>query len=298
MRKVKLVFDIPESMYPDNDVYAYPTGYVKIKAEGGGAASKTITVNITCNPIAASDNNHLAGIEKAGGRYLAIPFNNQIGYDNVAELTKMLQSRGMTCEGLIRKNYFLNDIPLWYSYEGNDGLNKIFLEYMRHSKVVCVLSHGTSTGIALYSSDEGTITNQNTNAILTAEQIYMLRDGYFDYCELVIYSTCASGGTLSDNDTQNIMNATYAKGAKAVIGYTKSVQTNEAHYFEKSVLSVMNTNPEEAFVWPYATTAYIESEEYNCTPYEAVTYVKNSCNFAAAEYAAVLVEDRTAQINN
>jgi len=83
------------------------------------------------------------------------------------------------------------------------------------------------------------------------------------------------------------------------MGYTKSVQTEEAHYFEKSVLSVMNTNPDEAFVWPtLSSVSGVKSAEYNCTPYEAVTYVKRSTTYAAAEYAAVLVEDRTAQINN
>lgn len=288
---VKLVFDIPESMYPDNDVYTYPTGYVKIKASGGGV-SKTITVNITCNPIAASTGNYLAGITRADGRYLAIPHSTQYGYDNTAELTKMLQSRNMSCEGLIREDYTLydtSDVPLWYAYEGDDAKTKIFLEYMRHSKVVCVLSHGESTGISLNSS--------NSNIVLTAEQIYMLRDGYFDYCEMVIYSTCASGGTLSDNDTVNIMQATYAKGAKAVMGYSKSVNTNEAHYFEKTVLSVMNTDPNNAFVWPNASIAYEESEKYNCTPYEAVNHAKNECNFAAAEYAKILAVDETAQIS-
>lgn len=249
-KQVKFTIEIPQSMMPQNEYHTYPTGSVKIKISGGGA-TKTITVKITCNPIAPSTSNYIAGINRTGGRYLAIPFPEQSGYDNSSELAQMLESRDLNCEGLIRENYsFYDNLPLWYAYEGSDAKTKIFLEYMRHSKVVCVLSHGTATGIALNSS--------NSNAQLTAEQIYKLRDGYFDYCQLVIYSTCASGSTMHDNDTYNIMYATEEKGAHAVMGYTQSVLTEDAREFEYTFLSCLRTDG--SYEW---NANYLRDEEFH-----------------------------------
>ena len=293
-KKVKFTIEIPQSMMPQNEYHTYPTGSVKIKISGGGA-TKTITVKITCNPIAPSTSNYIAGINRTGGRYLAIPFPEQSGYDNSSELAQMLESRDLNCEGLIRENYsFYDNLPLWYAYEGSDAKTKIFLEYMRHSKVVCVLSHGTATGIALNSS--------NSNAQLTAEQIYKLRDGYFDYCQLVIYSTCASGSTMHDNDTYNIMYATKEKGAHAVMGYTRSVLTGQANIFEYVFLSCLRTDGSyqwnsghfrdpEYYIWENDSSikeAFDRAYELNIP--------QNSWASDAADVAVLIYEDESEHI--
>ncbi|MBR5779733.1 MAG: DNRLRE domain-containing protein [Clostridia bacterium] len=221
---------------PNHDpLFAHDTGTITILATTPSGASTFIHVEVKCTGAPACLPDQPSGIGLKGGRYIWIPHDNQAGYNNHWELKNMLISRRMSYEDLIEKDFSLNYLDsFWHSYEGSDALTKKFLEYMQKSQVFCLLSHGTASGISMSSSDP--------NQTLTVSQINQLHNGFFNYCKLVIISSCSSGVDDPTTDYTSMLEAIANKGAGAVMGYDTAVNTEQAHKFEYVFLSCLRTD--------------------------------------------------------
>ena len=123
-----------------------------------------------------------------------------------------------------RSSYFpdiaqsLSGIGYDYVYY-NNGEESFFanktdiIDYMSHSKITLIRTHGHKLYIEL------------TEEVLTTSDIISLPEGAFTYSKLIIYGACATGKGGADAD--NLVNATYSRGANTVIGFTKSPRAEE-----------------------------------------------------------------------
>ncbi len=95
------------------------------------------------------------------------------------------------------------------------------LNYMKNAGIFIIHTHGSQDSVK-FTSSNGIVTNLTTT-MLNALSSNALSDN-----ELVIYGTCSAG--KGGASATNIVNSTYNKGAKHVIGFkgiTKVTQTND-----------------------------------------------------------------------
>ncbi len=126
------------------------------------------------------------------------------------------------------------------------------LEYMAHSKITLIRTHGEMTRI------------QTSNGFLTRDDLLnSLPENYFSYSELIIYGSCltAQGGKYAEN----LVAATVDAGARTVIGFEASVGTRACNawcelFFEKYI--TYYNDPTKTF----ETLAYDTTEELRPHP--------------------------------
>ncbi|MBR6507782.1 MAG: DNRLRE domain-containing protein [Clostridia bacterium] len=257
--------------YSDSMEMAHPTGsftvgiYGEAKVNGTTVvATTTLLVNVICEDMPLpgySSTNPLVG-----GRYVKIL--NDVNFDNGALFNDLMDEWQLSCD----KRY-VNFTAQGSDYIELDGQNFdiTFFEMMRSSKIFVITTHGTSTSISVSGIDEnlkitcdqrfpngyqGASSQPNKNDILT------LHNGYFGYCDLVIYTLC-NGASIYDNDC-NLMEITHMKGAKTVVGFKTEVGIEEAGKFQDALFK-------------YLMPEFVEVEENiethcNSTIEDAVSY--------------------------
>ena len=144
-------------------------------------------------------------------------------------------------------NNFDNHTTVSYGMSQND-----FLNYMRHSKITVVRTHGSKTSISL------------TGDSLTRTELLALPADTLEYSELIIYGACetAKGG---ENDA-NLVTATVSAGARTVIGFENPVYAYGCNrwclkFFEYYAL-YYNDESKTIYDVCYDTDLYMKSDIY------------------------------------
>ena len=212
--------------------HAEGTVTVKIAYENDDSVCAYTNIVFTCpeNPSFGVTMN--SQIYDVGGRYISVGFDDSddIQFDDAGygagQLEELIYDhypgeslvRHLNCDFEYNGSDLYNGEEFWLEYTNyDDGVNALpqrLFELMSSSKVVCIVTHGSSSGLKMSK-------NENENALLTKEQIQSLHDGYFSYCDLVVYLACASGSSIGSNS--NLLNATVEKGAKAAVGFSTTV---------------------------------------------------------------------------
>ncbi len=117
------------------------------------------------------------------------------------------------------------------------------LELMTGNEVLAVGAHGSKTGIII--GRDLTLSDNNQSNLTDPEKgfsistINTLTDNALRNCRFIHYGSCntGEGGETADN----LVNATYAKGAKAVLGYTTDVYGNTVIEWDSSFYEAIYT---------------------------------------------------------
>ncbi|MEE1115715.1 MAG: RICIN domain-containing protein, partial [Clostridia bacterium] len=97
------------------------------------------------------------------------------------------------------------------------------LEHMMRSKVTIIRTHGSRTSIV------------TSNQSITVSTISGLPDNALANSDLIIYGACSTGE--GEENTTNLVNETYAKGAKIVVGFYDSVASGHVNYWIKCFIN-------------------------------------------------------------
>ncbi|MBE6588551.1 MAG: hypothetical protein E7643_00090 [Ruminococcaceae bacterium] len=99
-------------------------------------------------------------------------------------------------------------------YAKQTCMNENFLlNHMTKSEIVVVRTHGFQTGI------------ETSNEPINISMLQSLPNDALSNIDLIIYGACSTGEGREDSN--NLVNATHAKGAKVVIGFELSVLSNQ-----------------------------------------------------------------------
>lgn len=109
------------------------------------------------------------------------------------------------------------------SYDGTSG-NHILTEMMS-SEVCLIMAHGSSKTV-----------KPAQNTAISDTDLLNLADGAFSGSKLVMYMTCSAGAPVSSG--MNIVQATYDRGAKCVLGWNCNTNIREGgvwceYFFER-----------------------------------------------------------------
>lgn len=134
---------------------------------------------------------------------------------------------GITDTGHNHTSFMNNPIPSGYSQLcGTDTTPAYTLSILRKSKAFISRSHGYKEGIVC------------KNGNMTRDDMLSLPAGALIYLELVYYGACSTGEGGINAD--NLVNATYEKGAKAVIGFTESVSCGSCNSWTKAFMESLS----------------------------------------------------------
>lgn len=173
------------------------------------------------------------------GRYFSIPFEELIHYTQEEQFEEMLENRNMDGYEFIEEDFFRNppygvDDILVRSYDnyGMTVYTRSFVELLRRSRISVISTHGSSTSLALSSTDP--------QVEITTSMLYDLPDNYFQYCQLILLMTCSSGEiSYLDN---NLIIALYSLGANAVVGFDTEVDVEFGAQFEYNFMNYLKTS--------------------------------------------------------
>lgn len=115
-------------------------------------------------------------------------------------------------------------VPSNYSKSKNvDSSPAETLKILRKSRAFISRSHGSKTSITC------------NGGYLTRSDILALPSGALSHMKLVYYGACLTGEDGAS--AANLVNATYARGAKTVIGFTEKVDCNSTNVWTKSFMT-------------------------------------------------------------
>ncbi len=101
--------------------------------------------------------------------------------------------------------------------------NGDFLAQMRSNTIFACITHGSQTSL------------QGSSILpITIDDIKSMSDSAFEGLSLVYYGACLTG--LGGDDEENLVNATYEKGAKIVIGFSRKVDIEQTNYWSERFL--------------------------------------------------------------
>ncbi len=101
------------------------------------------------------------------------------------------------------------------------------LARMANSRIVLIRTHGSKKSIT------------TSDGSLTRGEILDLSENAFEYTELIIYGACSTG--LGKEGADNLVNATYDRGASIVVGFEKSVWSTEVNWWCEEFLKALAT---------------------------------------------------------
>jgi hypothetical protein len=259
---------------------AHPTGTAIVRASYKNHKSiyKETTVSVVCNDM--PDPAISSPIPLYIGRYIRIPNQDQAQYNVSETMEIMLNSHyNGTANNIfarVEKNF--DNKSGWDHWlvcrdNSNPYLYTKFFEYIRASKITWIYSHGLDGALLVNSQKEVTI---------SAEDVYNLHEGYFNNCKLVVYAACETS-TIHPNNalSENILDATLAKGASVVGGYSTSVSSPEAYEFAEYFLRFLGNdtiNDEN----DHPILDENGNEVKNCSFSTAVAFARATCSTDAA----------------
>ena len=150
--------------------------------------------------------------------------NNQRWIFEIARVYGMV---GITDTGHDHTSFMDNPIPSIYKASKNTNIGAtVALQGLRSSQVFVGRSHGSKTSFVC------------NNGNITRSMVIALPANALSSAKLVYYGACLTGE--GGADAENLVNATFDRGAKCVIGFTESINFDAGNKWTKKFMASLS----------------------------------------------------------